>query len=463
MESMQTQLNDYFRRHREAHLEELKQYLRIPSVSAVPEHAGDVRRCAEWTADALRRAGCEHVQILPTEGHPVVYADWLHAPGKPTVLVYGHYDVQPPEPLELWRTPPFEPTIRDNKLYARGATDDKGQLFLYVKVLEAWLQTKGAMPVNVKFCIEGEEEIASLHTPGFIEAHRELLAADVVVISDTPMKEKGQPAITYGLRGLIGAEIEVTAANQDLHSGLYGGGVPNALHALAELIHSFHRRDGTVAVEGFYDTVRPLSAEERASLARVGADDEKIRKELGLAELFGEPGYSFIERTTGRPTLEVVSVTGGFQGEGIKPIVPGKAVAKITCRLVSDQKPDDVMDLIERHIAAHTPAGVKATMKRTLRGNPYLTPIDHPVMQAAAASYEAVYGNAPIFTRGGGSIPVVEPFSRLLDAPVVMMGFGLPEENMHAPNEYFDLDNFDQGLRTLALYWEKLGNLKLKG
>ncbi|KIL41777.1 peptidase M20 [Gordoniibacillus kamchatkensis] len=456
---VQQQLEAYFRNKREAHLEELKQFLRIPSVSAVPEHASDIRRCAEWTADAFRRAGCEHVQIMPTAGHPVVYADWLHAPGKPTVLVYGHYDVQPPEPLELWQTPPFEPEIRDNKLYARGATDDKGPLFLYVKMIEAWLQTTGSLPVNVKFCIEGEEEVASKHTPGFVEANRELLAADVVVISDTPMKEKGQPAITYGLRGLIGAEIEVTAANQDLHSGVYGGGVPNALHALTALLNSFHSDDGKVAVAGFYDTVRPLSAEERASLAKVGIDEAKIRTELGLTELYGEPGYSFIERTTGRPTLEIVSVTGGFQGEGIKPIVPGKALAKITCRLVANQTPDEVMDLIDKHIASHTPAGVKAVMRRSLRGNPFLTPIDHPVMQAAAASYEAVYGKAPIFTRGGGSIPVVEVFSRLLDAPVVLMGLSLNEENMHAPNEYFDLDNFDMGLRTLALYWEKLGNL----
>jgi acetylornithine deacetylase/succinyl-diaminopimelate desuccinylase-like protein len=454
-------LDAYFTAHRDAHLEQLKEFLRFPSVSAVPEHAGDMRRCAEWTAEALRRAGCEHVQILPTAGHPVVYADWLHAPGKPTVLVYGHYDVQPAEPLELWRTPPFEPTVREGKLYARGATDDKGQLFLYVKQVEAWLQSSGSMPVNVKFCIEGEEEVASLHTPPFIEAQRELLAADVVVISDTPMLEKGKPAIVYGLRGLVGAEVEVTAANQDLHSGLYGGGVPNAVHALGALVASFHRPDGTVAVEGFYEAVRPLSTEERASLARMNADEAAVRRELGLTELTGEAGYSYVERTTARPTLEVVAVSGGFQGEGIKPIVPGKAVAKIACRLVADQKPEEVMDVLERHLQRMKPPGVQVAMKRLLRGNPYLTPIDHPAMKAAAESYEAVYGVAPAFTRGGGSIPVVEVFSRLLGAPVVMMGFGLPEENMHAPNEYFDLDNFDRGLRTLALYWEKLGGLQL--
>jgi acetylornithine deacetylase/succinyl-diaminopimelate desuccinylase-like protein len=455
---MQDQLNAYFMLHRDDHLEELKQFLRIQSVSALPEHAGDMRLCAEWTAEALRQAGCEHIQIIPTEGHSVVYADWLHAPGKPTVLVYGHYDVQPADPLELWETPPFEPTIKDNKLYARGATDDKGQLFLYVKLVEAWLRTFGTMPVNVKFFIEGEEELASLHTPAFIEAHQEQLTADIVVISDTPMIEKGKPAIMYGLRGFVGVEVEVKAANQDLHSGLYGGGVPNAVHALTELLHSFHKADGTVAVEGFYNTVRTLTDAERESLARVGTDEAKISMELGLSELFGEPGYSFIERTTARPTLEVVSISGGFQGS-FKPIVPGKAVAKIICRLVADQKPDEVMDLLESHISQNTPPYVQATMIGMHRGNPFLTPIDHPVMKSASQAYEAVYGTTPVFTRGGGSIPVVEILSRLLDAPVVMMGFGLPEENMHAPNEYFDLDNFDMGLRTLALYWEKLGSL----
>jgi acetylornithine deacetylase/succinyl-diaminopimelate desuccinylase-like protein len=369
--------------------------------------------------------------------------------------VYGHYDVQPANPLELWETPPFEPTIKDNKLYARGATDDKGQLFLYVKLVEAWLRTTGTMPVNVKFCIEGEEELNCLHTPAFIEAHQELLAADMVVLSDTQMIEKGKPAIVHGLRGGIGVEVEVQAANKDLHSGIYGGGVPNALHALTKLLHSFHKEDGTVAVEGFYDTVRTLTDAERESLARQGTDEAKIREEFGLSELFGEPGYSFIERTTARPTLEVVSVSGGV----MKPIVPSKAVARIISRLVADQKPEEVMDVLESHILKHTPPYVQSTMKRLNRGNPYLTPVDHPVMQAASQAYEAVYGMAPVFTRAGGSIAVVEVFSRLLDAPVVMMGFGLPEENMHAPNEYFDLDNFDMGLRTLALYWEKLGSL----
>lgn len=455
---MQYQLQAYFNEHRDRHLEELKQFLRIPSVSALPVHARDMRHCAEWTAEALRQAGCEHIQILPTDGHPVVYADWLHAPGKPTVLVYGHYDVQPADPLELWETPPFEPTIKDNKLYARGATDDKGQLFMYVKLVEAWLRTTGSMPVNVKFCIEGEEELASLHTPAFIEAHHELLKADIVVVSDTSMIEKGKPAILYGLRGGIGVEVEVKSSNKDLHSGIYGGGVPNAVHALTELLYSFHKADGTVAVEGFYNTVRTLTDAERESLARIGTDETKIRKEFGLSELFGEPGFSFIERTTARPTLEVVSISGGFQ-EGIKPIVPSQAVARIVGRLVADQKPEEVMDVLERHILKHTPPYVQATMKRLHRGKPFLTPIDHPVMQAASQAYEVVYGTAPVFTRGGGTIAVVEILSRLLEAPVVMMGFGLPEENMHAPNEYFDLDNFDMGLLTLALYWEKLGNL----
>jgi acetylornithine deacetylase/succinyl-diaminopimelate desuccinylase-like protein len=458
---MNDKFQTYFAEHRDRHLEELKEYLRIPSVSAVPEHKADILRCAEWTAKALHNAGLENEQILETEGHPVVYADWLHAPGKPTVLIYGHYDVQPAEPLDLWTTPPFEPQIRDDKLYARGATDDKGQLFLYLKVVEAWLKTAGTLPVNVKFCIEGEEEVASLHLPEFVENHQELLQADVVLISDTPMLEKGKPAILYGLRGLVGIQLDVVGANQDLHSGLYGGGVTNSIHALTELLNSFHHPDGTVAVEGFYDKVLPLKEEERQALARLNTDEDRVRQELGLSVLYGEPGYTYVERTTARPTLEIVSLTAGFQGEGIKPVIPSKATAKIACRLVADQKPDDIMDCIERHIRRHTPAGATVTMQRILRGNPFLTPLDHPVMKAASDAYEAVYGTAPVFTRGGGSIPIVEVFSRLLKAPVVLMGFGLPDENMHAPNEYFDLDNFDKGLLTLARYWEALGRLKL--
>lgn len=456
---MNDRLQAYMEAHKKEHIEELKAYLRIPSISAVSEHKADIVRCAEWTAEALRQAGIENVEILPTGGHPVVYGEWLHAEGKPTVLIYGHYDVQPAEPLELWSSPPFEPEIRDGKLFGRGTTDDKGQLFLHIKAAEAYLRTTGSLPVNVKFCIEGEEEVASLHLPPFVEAHKEKLRADIVTLSDTSLHEVGKPALLYGLRGLAGFEIAVEGAGSDLHSGLFGGGVPNPIHALSQLLASFHDADGRVAVEGFYDKVTPLSVVEREAFKEVEPEAEQIRNELALSELYGEAGYTFLERVTARPTLEITSVSGGFQGEGIKPIIPNKAVAKIACRLVSAQVPDEIMDCVERHIQRHKPVGVKVSLNRHLRGNPFITPIDHPAMTAAALAYEDVYGTAPVYKRGGGSIPIVEVFGRLLNAPVVMLGFGLPGENLHAPDEHFHLDNFDKGLLTICRYWEKIGRI----
>ncbi|UJF35171.1 dipeptidase [Paenibacillus hexagrammi] len=447
---------DYFKKERERHLEELKQFLRIPSISAVTDHKGDILHCAEWVAESLRQAGMENVEIMPTEGHPVVYADWLHAPDAPTVLIYGHYDVQPADPLELWEMEPFEPVIKDGKLFGRGSTDDKGQLMLHVKAVEAFMQTEGKLPVNVKFCIEGEEEIASKHLPAFVETHTDKLAADLITLSDTQMHGPGQPTLMYGLRGLAGIELSVQGANSDLHSGLYGGAVQNPIHALSELLASFHDAEGRVAVEGFYDEVIPLSQQEREAFKKVEPDEEKIRKDLQVKDLYGEKGYSFYEQTTSRPTLEITSVSGGFQGEGIKPIIPNLATAKIACRLVAAQVPDHVMDAIEDHVVKHTPAGVQVSVKRSLWGNPFITPIDHPVMVSAAKAYEETYGAYPVYTRSGGSIPIVEVFGRLLEAPVVMLGFGLPGENLHAPNEHFHLENWDKGLETISRFWLKI-------
>ncbi|MNH98240.1 Succinyl-diaminopimelate desuccinylase [compost metagenome] len=441
-----------------AHWKQLQEFLRIPSISAVAEHKPDMIRCAEWAAAALKQAGLEHVEILATEGHPVVYGDWLHAPGQPTVLVYGHYDVQPAEPLELWDTPPFEPLIRDNKIFGRGATDDKGQLLLHVKAVEAFLQTAGHLPINIKFCIEGEEEIASLHLPPFVEHHREKLKADVITLSDTQMYAPNKPALMYGLRGLAGVEVTVDGANSDLHSGLYGGGVQNPIHALTALLSSLHDADGRVAVHGFYDSVLDLSVQEREAFTLVEPDPNKVMSGLNLQALYGEKGYTYLERTTARPTLEITSISGGFQGEGIKPIIPNQASAKIACRLVAAQVPDEIMNVIETHLQKHAPVGVKVHMSRLLKGNPFITPIDHPVMVAAAAAYEDVYGNAPVYLRSGGSIPIVEVLGRVLDAPVVMLGFGLPGENLHAPNEHFHLDNWGKGISTISRYWLKLNN-----
>lgn len=446
----------YLQEHREQHLTELKEYLRIPSVSSLSEHKQDLAKAAEWTAEALRQIGMQNVRILPTKGHPVVYGDWLQAEGKPTVLIYGHYDVQPVDPLHLWESPPFEPEIRDNKLYARGASDDKGQVFMHIKALEALLQTDGTLPVNVKFCIEGEEEIGSVHLDQFVEDNKELLAADVLVISDTTLYAKGKPAICYGLRGLCGMQIDVKGAKGDLHSGLYGGAVQNALHALVQLLDSMRNEEGEITVKGFYDKVQPLTEEERQAYASLPFDAEAYRQELGVPELFGEKGYTTLERTWVRPTLEVNGIYGGFQGEGIKTVLPAEAHAKITCRLVPDQDPQEISELIQQHIQAHTPPGVTVTTTLFDQGKPFVTPFDHPAIQAAGRAYQKAYGVEPAYTRMGGSIPIVETFGTLLDIPVVLMGFGLPEENFHAPNEHFHLENFDKGLVTLCHYWFEL-------
>ncbi|HEY8346954.1 MAG TPA: dipeptidase [Symbiobacteriaceae bacterium] len=447
----------YFRKHREEHLHQLSAFLRIPSISALAAHREDVRRAAQWLVDELRRIGMPRVELFETGGHPLVYAEWLEAEGAPTALIYGHYDVQPVDPLDLWETPPFEPSIRDGKIYARGASDDKGQIFMHIKVLEALFQTEGRLPVNVKVLLEGEEEIGSANLERFIRDHRDLLKADVVVISDTSLYAPGVPSITYALRGLAAMEVEVIGAKGDLHSGLYGGVAPNAIHALAELLASLRSPDGKIAVEGFYDDVRPLTEEERQTFASLGFDEEALRQSLGVDALPGEPGYTALERMWARPTLEINSIYGGFQGEGTKTVIPARAGAKITCRLVPDQDPERVLDAIERHLKNRCPAGVKVRVKRE-EGNSRacITPVDHPAIRAALAALEEAYGTEAKFIRSGGSIPVVEIFSRVLGLPSVLMGFALDSENFHAPNEHFHLENFDRGLRTLYAYWHKL-------
>lgn len=454
---MSSAAQNYLEEHREQHLEELKQFLRIPSISTLTEHTADVAEAGKWLSEAFLRAGLQNVQVYSTAGHPIVYGDYLQAEGQPTVLIYGHYDVQPVDPLELWTTPPFEPTIRDGKLYGRGTSDDKAQVFMHLKAVEALLKTDGKLPVNIKFCIEGEEEIASPHLPSFVEANSELLAADVVVISDSPILEKGRPSLTYGLRGACTMVIDVEGPKSDLHSGLFGGGVPNPIGALVELLASMKDAEGRVTIQGFYDRVLPLSETERAALAEVPFDESKLQKDLGLSSLFGEKGYSYIERTTARPTLEINGISGGYEGDGFKMIVPSKAHAKVSCRLVGDQNPDEIMDQIEEHIKQHAPVGVQVKLTRLSKGNPFVVPLDNPYVQKAAIAYEKSYGIPPVYMRGGGSIPIVEVFHRLLHTPVVLMGFGLPDENFHAPNEHFTLENYDKGLKTLLHYWSELG------
>ncbi|MEK4139198.1 dipeptidase [Kurthia sp. FSL E2-0154] len=454
------QVDQYFTNHREKHLEEMKEFLAIPSISSLSEHKTDMQTAADYLANLLEKAGMENVQVQPTPGHPVVTAEWLHAEGRPTVLVYGHYDVQPVDPIELWDTEPFKPEIRDNKIYARGSSDDKGQVFMHVKVLEALLQTEEKLPVNVKVIFEGEEEIGSVHLDQFIADHKEELATDVVLISDTALYGPGKPAVCYALRGLAGIEITVKGSKRDLHSGVYGGGVQNPIHALADLLSSFHDEHGTISVEGFYDSVRPLTDEERATYAELDFSEEDIKEETGVKELFGEEGFSYLEQTSARPTLEVNGVFGGFSGEGIKTVLPAQAGAKITCRLVPDQDPDEIVRLLRKHIEANKPAGVDVEVAEFDKGKPFITPMDHPLIQAAGRSYETQYDAKTAYVREGGSIPIVSTFDEILGAPVVMMGFALSTENIHAPNEHFHLENFDKGLRVVSDYFHEIKDYK---
>lgn len=453
-------LDTYFTSHREAHLNELKEFLRIPSISSLSEHKEDIQEAAKWLVKAFEKLNLENISITQTAGHPVVYADWLHAEGKPTILFYGHYDVQPVDPLHLWESEPFNPTIRDNKLFARGASDDKGQVFMHLKMIEALFATTGTLPVNVKFIYEGEEEIGSPNLPAFVEEHKEKLAADLIVISDTGLYGPGKPAVCYGLRGLTGLQIDVSGAKGDLHSGLYGGGVQNAIHALAEILASFRDEHGTIQVEGFYDKVLPLTVEEREAYKALGFNEEDVKEEVGVKELFGEAGYSYLEQTWARPTLEVNGVFGGFSGEGIKTVLPAEAGAKITCRLVPNQEPEEIVALLRAHIEKHKPTGVEVTISEFDKGRPYLTPFDHPLIQAAGRSYEKVYNVPTAYTRGGGSIPIVAAFDEILKLPIVLMGFGLSSENFHAPNEHFHLENFDKGLRVLGDYLYEVSELQ---
>lgn len=447
----------YFQRMRETHLDQLSEFLRIPSVSALTAHREDLRRAAEWLAEECRRIGLHQVQVMETAGHPVLYAERIDHPDRPVALIYGHYDVQPVDPVELWETPPFTPSIREGRLYARGASDDKGQVFMHLKVLEAILATEGTLPFNVKLLIEGEEEVGSPNLGPFIAEHRDLLKADVVVISDTGLYARGVPSLTYALRGLTALEVHVTGARGDLHSGLFGGAAPNAVHGLVQLLASLRRPDGGVAVAGFYDGVRDLTAEEREGFASLGHDESGLMRELGVSALPGEPGYTALERLWARPTLEINGIGGGFQGEGTKTVIPARAMAKITCRLVPDQDPDQVAGAIEQHLRTHCPPGCKVEVIRKPGGNPAcITPVDHPAIQAALGALAEAYGTEAKFIRGGGSIPVVSTFADLLGAPSVLIGFGLDDENFHAPNEHFNLENFDLGMRALYSYWHRL-------
>ena len=449
---------DYLEQNYDRFQDEMLDFLRIPSISALSENAGAVQHAAEWVASRLTAAGIEHAQVLPTEGHPVVYGDWLHAEGKPTVMIYGHFDTQPVDPLDLWETPPFEPTIRNGRVYARGASDDKGNMLVPILATEALLKTEGRLPVNLKFFFEGQEEIGSPYIPPFVAAHRDLLACDLVLSADGGQHSETEPSILVGLKGACALQFDVQGAHGDLHSGMYGGVVQNPIHALVQLLDSMRGEDGTILVEGFYDDVVPLSDDDRRRIAEVPFDEAAYKAELGVDELWGESGYTPRERAWGRPTLEINGIWGGFQGEGVKTVLPNQAHAKITCRLVANQDPAKIVELIRAHVETHTPPGVRVAVQRLpFTGYPYLIPADHPGNQAAHAVLEELYGRPPYYVRTGGSIPVCSLFLRELGAYTVGFGFGLPDEQLHAPNEFWRLASFRRGQQAYCTLLQRLG------
>jgi acetylornithine deacetylase/succinyl-diaminopimelate desuccinylase-like protein len=450
---------DFVNVNRDRYLEELKAFLAIPSISALPAHAADVKRCAEWSADEMRRIGLENVRLISTPGNPVVYGDWLHAPGAPTILFYGHYDVQPVDPLDLWESPPFEATVRDGEIYARGSADDKGQVFMHFKAIEAHLKQNGKLPVNMRIILEGEEEVGSVNLDEFIRAHKHELSADVVVISDSPMFDRGVPSICYGLRGLVYCQIDLRGSGTDLHSGSFGGAVANPAFVLAQMIAQMKDRGGRIKMPGFYDDVVPLRDEEREAWAKLPFNEKKYKKDFGIPKLFGETGYSTLERTWARPTLEVNGMLSGFTGEGAKTVLPAVAMAKISMRLVPNQNPDKIAALFETYVQELAPKTVALKFTRMHGGKPWMTSFDNPFVQAAGRAIERGFGKAPVFTREGGSIPVVSTFQEELGLPSVLFGVGLPDENAHAPNEKLDVSNFHNGIIASAMLYEEIAHI----
>lgn len=452
-------MTTYFESNKQRFLDELLELLRIPSVSADSSFKDDVRRAAEFVKNKLAEAGLDKAQLVETPGHPVVYAEKIIDPARPTVLVYGHYDVQPADPYELWKTPPFEPTIRNERIYARGACDDKGQFYMHVKAIEMMVATDG-LPCNVKVMIEGEEEVGSDHLGAFVTSHREMLKADVILISDTSIISNETPSLETGLRGLSYVEVEVTGPNRDLHSGVYGGGVANPVNVLCEMIASLHDENGRITIPGFYDNVADLSEAERAELAKAPFDLEEYKRDLGIHDVMGEKGYSTNERTSIRPTLDVNGIWGGYTGEGAKTVLPSKASAKISMRLVPNQTPDEITDLFIRHFTAIAPAGVTVKVTPHHGGLPYVTPVDSVEFEAASKAFEEAWGKKPIPTRGGGSIPIVALFERELGIKSILMGFGLDSDALHSPNESYGLFNFYKGIETIPYFYKNYAALK---
>ena len=439
-------------------LDELKDFLRIPSVSTLPEHAGDVQRAARFVADSLKAAGLEHVEIIPTAKHPLVYADWLHASGKPTVLCYGHYDVQPPDPLEEWISPPFDPTVRDGNLFARGSADDKGQMYMHIKAVEALRAVNGTLPVNLKFLIEGEEEVGGESIAQYVAENPAKLKADVALVSDTEMFAEGLPTLCIGLRGLVYTEIEARGPARDLHSGMYGGAAPNAVFGLVELLSKLKDANGVIQIPGIYDDVEPPGPAKKHSWTALPFDEKEfLKNEVGSTRLTGEPGYSVLERVWARPTLEVHGIAGGFTAAGAKTVIPARATAKVSIRLVPKQDPEKVIAAYKKFVKEKTPAGIETEVRILSAGPAIIVNPDHPAIHVAAQSFRDILGKETVFIRSGGSIPIVGDFATHLGIPTILMGFGLPDDGLHSPNEKYKVANYYAGIMTIAHFFEQYG------
>jgi acetylornithine deacetylase/succinyl-diaminopimelate desuccinylase-like protein len=449
----------FVERNKDRLLEELFAFLKIPSISTLPEHKNDVDRAAKFVAGALTDAGLENVEIIPTANHPLIYADWMHAPGKPTVLCYGHYDVQPPDPLELWKSPPFEPVLRDGNIYARGSADDKGQMYMHIKAVEALRAVNGTLPLNLKFLIEGEEEIGGESVAKYVAENPAKLKADVALVSDTAMYAEGIPTLCIGLRGLVYTEIEAKGPSRDLHSGLYGGAAPNAVFGLVELLAKLKDANGVIQIPGMYDDVEAPAPAEKQSWETLPFDEaDFLKKEVGSSRLTGEPGYTVLERVWARPTLEVHGIAGGFTAAGAKTVIPATATAKVSMRLVPKQNAEKIVAAYKKFVKENAPAGIEVEVRVLSAGEAIMVNPDHPAIDVAARAFRDVLGRETVFVRSGGSIPIVGDFARHLHIPTILMGFGLPDDGLHSPNEKYKLSNYYAGIVTIAHFFEQYGS-----
>lgn len=451
---------EFLGQHHDRYEQELIDILKIPSISSNPDNQDDMRDMAELLKKEMNSIGMDKVRIFETSGHPVVYSEWLSAPEKPTILIYGHYDVQPVDPVDLWSSPPFEPVIKNGKIFARGSADDKGQIYIHLKAIEARLATQGSLPVNVKLVFEGEEEVGSPHLEDFIKEHAEMLSADYVVISDTPMFREGYPGITYGLRGLAYMQVNLRGTSTDLHSGSFGGLVKNPINALVEILAQMKDEDGRILIPGFYDDVLPITENEHDKLSNLPFSAKDFADSIGAPALFGEAGYDELERLWARPTFDINGIWGGFQGEGAKTVIPAEAHAKVSMRLVADQNPDDIAEKFTAYVKSLIPESMEANIDAMHGGFGYVTDLDNPGLQAGVRALKKAFGKEVDFLREGGSIPIVKVFADIIKAPVLLMGYGLPDQNAHAPDENFSLYNFHKGIESIVYFFEEIGNLK---